>query len=288
MLDERLELLRPLLERYRRRFTVLDLGSNDGSIAGWIAREFDAVVTCVERNYPNQVTENPEGLPVMVLKKEFSGDDLALLAECEHFDVVLALNFLHHFSVGDWKQVARSTLKLGDHIFIQLPKPEDSGAPGQEFTVDMLEFLHDALTLGETVQFPGHMPRPLRLHYRAGPTQLTRSSVTSPDQSGMWKVHSSFKGIYGTSETKRREWIPGINLWNFLQLGGAWPLRSKVLDLLKAFPLPESNHGDMVPHNFIFDGQAIYLIDGYEGWEFDDQAVMAKTIAIVESMDVDP
>ena len=99
----------------------------------------------------------------------------------------------------------------------------------------------------------------------------------------MWKVHSSFESIYGTSETKeRKEWIPGINRWNFLQLGGAWPPRLKVLDLIKAFPLPERNHGDMVPHNFIFDGQALHLIDGYEGREFDDSEMMARTIALVE------
>ena len=89
-------------------------------------------------------------------------------------------------------------------------------------------------------------------------------------------MHGEF--IYGRT---KRPYIHGLNLWNFAQLGGAWPRKDMVLRLIQEFQLPPTNHGDICPHNFLFDGAALFLIDGHEGWAFDDAAGLRKTWEMV-------
>ena len=47
------------------------------------------------------------------------------MASCEHFDVVLAFNVLHHFG-KDWQKAAEAVLGLGDNILIESPSESDT------------------------------------------------------------------------------------------------------------------------------------------------------------------
>ncbi len=70
-MSERLELLRPYLSCYKRRFAVLDFGAgiNVPAIGPEIAREFDAVVTCAEKNI-----EYPEPTPTLMSLRDCNTD----------------------------------------------------------------------------------------------------------------------------------------------------------------------------------------------------------------------
>ena len=49
--------------------------------------------------------------------------DLQKLSECEHFDVVLALNIIHWFP-SEWMKIADAILAMGDNIIIETPPQE--------------------------------------------------------------------------------------------------------------------------------------------------------------------
>lgn len=278
----RFDLIAPYLDRYTRRFTVLDLGSNDGTLAKMIASKYDAVVVAVEMNQHEFGADAYKGYNhIICLQHKMTGEELRLLSECEHFDVVLCLNFLHWFG-DDWEEATKAVLNMGDFIFVQIPKDGDERAPGVAIVPKIRKMMMGRGTgwIGETVQFPRHEPRPLWVTKPERWDRFKRSTVASPDGSYIF-VKRGFEHCLAIKVALRRPWIHGINLWNFCLLGGVWPTKEKVLDMLRHYPLPETTHGDIVPHNFILDGGRIHLIDGHEGWGGDDRECLEKTIAKV-------
>lgn len=282
-MNPRLSLIAPYLDRYTRRFTVLDLGSNDGTLAKAIASKYDAVVVAVEMNQ-HEFPGCYEGYDrIICLHHKMTGEELRLLSECEHFDVVLCLNFLHWFG-DDWEEATRAALNMGDHVFVQIPKDGDERAPGFAIVPKIREMVQAAggILLGETVQFPGHDSRPLWMTPTDSSIRFHRSTLESPEGSGQISgYHSPGESLAVALDGSSRPWIHGINLWNFCLLGGVWPTKDKILDMLCNYHLPETKHGDIVPHNFILDGERLHLIDGHEGWGGDDRECLATTIAKV-------
>lgn len=286
----RFDLIAPLLRRYKRRFTVLDLGAGiNPYMAQRISREFDAVVVAIEQDEiaPEELAKF--GPRALWLRKKMSVEDLRRLGECEHFDVVLALNFLHHQKTTEdaWRALVE-LIQMAAFVVIQTPHMNDfdscGGAliPTIHITLDRYKREGVADYLGESVQFYGHSPRPLYCVHGLANGELTSSSWTSPPACIKAFIYSDFTGK--TIEIKNddgmkplRPFIHGLNLWNFAQLNGQWPRKEQVLKLIHEFPLRQERHGDITPHNFLFDGAELHLIDGYEGWEFDDKENLAKT-----------
>ena len=154
MPSERLELLLPVLSKYKRRFSVLDLGAgiNHPTLGYEIAQEFDAVVVEVEKDWsPDAVAYKRQ----IVLKHAFSVADLAKLSECEHFDVVLAFNIVHWFG-SSWQAAADAILGMGDYVFVQIPTEADSSeVPGYAYIEAMRGYFKEHCEwLGSTAQFP--------------------------------------------------------------------------------------------------------------------------------------
>jgi len=275
----RYNLIRPLLKRYARRFTVLDFGAGiNPYMAQRISREFNCVIVAIEQNEIAAYELEQFGPRALWLRKKMSAEDIELLADCEHFDVVLALNILHHFD--HWERVLYSIMDMCDLLIVQTPRPEDAGSCGQKFIPHIAKFMENYTPVGESVQFEGHLPRPIYCVEPIGESVLTRSSWTAPACCIRAIVHSGEeeKEIeLAHKKLPRRQFIHGLNLWNFAQLNGQWPRKDKVLKMIREFPLPTERHGDITPHNFLLDGEKLHLIDGYEGWEFDDRENLLKT-----------
>ena len=76
------------------------------------AYDYDAVCVMAEANNPNYPQSGDQLLDlckansklnnIIFLNQLFSATNLQRLSECEHFDVVLAMNVLHHFH-DQWK-----------------------------------------------------------------------------------------------------------------------------------------------------------------------------------------
>ncbi|MFA6262808.1 MAG: hypothetical protein WCW33_04610 [Candidatus Babeliales bacterium] len=128
------EAIKPILDRYKRPITVLDLGAGQGYFTFRIAHDYNS--TCVmteDNNGPLPQADhllklchaNAQLQNIVLLNKRMSLQELEKLADCEHFDVILAFDYIDHNAYG-WKQRANAILRMGDTIFIQAPWSEVS------------------------------------------------------------------------------------------------------------------------------------------------------------------
>jgi SAM-dependent methyltransferase len=288
----RYEYIKRFLQSYDRPITVLDIGANQGYFSFRIAEDFeDSTCVMIEGNpsllevcgYNEQIIDNDEGpvvyMPgVVFLNKRFSLQDLKTLSECEHFDVVLALNVLHHFSGVDTEELVDTVMSLGDNIIIESPPVEDIGACGQAMIRSLdtvLRFYNHRSSMGETPSHTSKVKREMFL-YKGEKTVLTKQYVGVPDNAvSVTKVDSGFGQKYFRSERKNeiRPWISGINFRTFREFGGVYPDKPAVKQHLTH--LRESSfgthHGDVRPWNMIINRNGIHLID------YDDRPASGET-----------
>lgn len=278
----RFEALRPLLGSFKRRFSLLDIGCSTGYFGFRAASEYDCVVTMIGNEDITDLCAQNDLPHLMFLHRHFSVEDLNALADCEHFDVVLALNIVHHFE--DWLGALGAMRRMGDHLVIETPGPEDRGACGSE----RLQPVWDAVVSNGArfiSTFPSHTDPE---HHRFMVLQETpKRGLTRPfigSLPGGFLVASNERekrAIFGYKPST--SWIEGINLWTFWLLEGVWPPRERVLEQFKALPLPSERHGDFYPHNVIFDGEKLYLIDGHDAnANFEDAEAKVEGIRRLE------
>jgi 2-polyprenyl-3-methyl-5-hydroxy-6-metoxy-1,4-benzoquinol methylase len=125
--EARYALVRRVVTKFQRRITVLDLGANLGYFGCRLADEFGAVSVMVDTRPDLVAVCEANALPTTIaLTKKLSVADLQELAASEHFDVVLALNVLHHFK--DPAGALAAVLELGDHVLLETPSRDDAGA----------------------------------------------------------------------------------------------------------------------------------------------------------------
>lgn len=122
---DRYRAIQQVLNLYQKPFKVLDLGANNGFFGFKIAEDYEAM--CVLVDGTERLTDicilNTDYNKVIHLKKMFNKNDIAMLSQREHFDVVLALLVLHH--VDDWKAWAEALFKLADNVIIEFPNVDD-------------------------------------------------------------------------------------------------------------------------------------------------------------------
>ena len=265
----RYELIRRVVAGYTRPVTVLDLGADLGYFGCRLAHEFGAVSVMVERRPALEGACRENALPTTVaLRHKLSVDDLGQLAAAEHFDVVLALNIVHHFKSA-WPAALKAILRLGDDLVIETPPPDDVGACGQPFLRPIQErvLARDLEELGAVRSHttPG-VRRPIYL-IRKRKTNLSWTCVYSKKVSaGRPRPHV----IQSTAHEKRlvyedgeaRDWVPGINLWTWCQFGGVYPAVDDVVTAMTTAYESWPDHGDLHPWNFILQGDRAVLIDG--------------------------
>jgi SAM-dependent methyltransferase len=283
---ERYHWIKPALERYKRPFTVLDIGAFEGAFSLQIARDFPlATVIAIEQDDLIVGEAKKANLPnVIVLNRRMSAEDIVSLSRCEHFDVILCLNFLHHV---DAPLLALQALReCCSTLFVQTPYADDKEACGQEHLAEILGELKGK-PIAETTQFQGHMPRPLYQINGPVAARIHKSSMESPDHGIASFVGANHTGknilLLHKGHTIGIPWTYGFNLANFCYLNGKWPTKDRALQMLREMPLPDKNHGDIAIHNILIDGRKAHLIDGGEPWAtWDDRENMDKVIAEVE------
>ena len=133
----RYEAIKTVLGRYNRPFTILDIGASEGYFSFRTISDYDATAVMIEdpdcRNgfLQKLCAANTDSNQKIDLRfKKVTANELAELAETEHFDVVLAMNVIHHFD-ADWNKAYEAIKKLGDNIIIETPPDGDQGACGQ-------------------------------------------------------------------------------------------------------------------------------------------------------------
>jgi hypothetical protein len=280
----RYEAILPLLRQYQRPITVLDVGASQGYFSFRIANEFDATCVMIEGNYfgsnGEQTADQLELLcqknnqlkNIILLKKHISADELQILSECEHFDVVLALNVVHHFGPR-WKQAVNALLNMGDHIIIETPPADDQTAAGSTFVGEILKYLQSqsGIVLGQFPRPTNPLLNDYMFHFSPMRHHLERIHWNNGLPKERWHdyyISSSFteKTLYKRHEETTVPWVKGINLLTFKMLNGTYPNKETIYGLVNE--LSSIKHNDFKIWNLIIQGQAIVPIDAYSPlWE---------------------
>ncbi len=284
----RYEMLRPVLESYQRQFTVWDIGANLGYFGCRIAAEFGAVSIMVDPRpvLADVVREN--ALPTTIaMTHQLTAEDLIELAQSEHADVVLALNVLHH--MPDWRKALPAVFALGENVIIETPGIGDVNSAHYRESQELFHALwrHTQETLGASESHvTAGIKRPMFLFHR--PKTAVTSSYSYRERVRSRGAHAVRPHRIDSDQTEKtvlfadgecRRWHHGMNLWNWLQMGGSYPDRKDVQDTVALTRICDV-HGDIKPWNFILQGQTVQIIDG--GHRHNDDATgLEQTIAMI-------
>jgi SAM-dependent methyltransferase len=203
--EERYQAVAEVLKNYPRSFTVLDIGANQGYFSFRIAHEFDAICVMIEKQ--PDLLENcrqNESDRVVLLQRAVSARELKSLSQTEHFDVVLALNVIHHFR-WRWRMAARAILNLGDTVIIESPPNNDTGSRGK------------------------WIRRPINRFLESMPHTVIAETERRRDRPIMSKTRLYEREGSKTTETASSKRTHGVSLDTFDALGGVYPGRD-VLD----------------------------------------------------------
>lgn len=288
---ERYDVIRGEVARYQRPVTVWDLGANLGYFGCRLADEFGCVSVMVEpRNALAEMCQC-NGIPTTIaMTRRLTADDLAELAGSEHADVVLALNVLHH--MDDWSAALSAVLTLGETCIIETPSVGDVESAHYDRVEAILEALkvHRAEPIGEadshvtpgvkrTIYRVRHPKTALIRGYAFGHRVRARGAHDPrPHVIKSTVDHKSIKFSDGES----RSWLPGMNLWNWLQMGGSYPSRQAVQASVRSAVASVSEHGDLRPWNLILQGEAVQAIDKGHRRSVDDTVGLADTLAWID------
>ena len=302
---ERYRLITQAVPKYQRPWTLIDLGAAQGYFGCRFMRE-DEQCCAVMVDHPGAtldgLLEQKQPEFGIGLRKRLTAKDLEELADCEHFDVILALNILHH--LDDPRRALYAVLRLGNEIVVEVPGPDDPAACG-----DSHEWLErevktlGGIWIGET---PSHTTptatRRLYLFHRSKSTLRTpylgASEQGAPPMRGHHIVSTSVDKVWAMPDKgEGRVWFPGINLQTYLKWGGFYPKRARVRRLVedevnralhgsKDVGFTDIRHKDVRPWNFILSGRdTVTLIDWNDprqGDDEDDAEGLERTLKAIE------
>ena len=293
----RYAMIEGFLQNYNRKFSLFDLGANLGYFSFRAAEDFDATCIMVD-NRPDlaPLLRQNRGLNTVWLNARLSPDQLAALTMCESFDVALALSVLHHF--GDqWLLVLAALRRMADWVIVEIPAADDEGSVNGHLGGPMREHIEAIEGVELLMEFPSHKSgrmRPMFLIPGTQPKKLEWQTIDAPhrkvkklrnveiqsdfdqkrvliqrDPSVVTKKAPGGEGgatgeVY-EHQDEERDFIPGMNLWNFIQLNGTYPVDPANMLIRKASAM-DPPHDDLRPWNFILDGQELHPIDNGSKW----------------------
>ena len=284
-------LIEGVIKNYKRPITVIDLGAAHGYFSIKIASKFDATCVMVEdgKHYPKHAAEllticrnNAQASNNLIfLNQTLTQKKINQLSECEHFDVVLALNFIHHSGyvkngkyTHDWKGIADSILKLGETIIIETPPPNETACSKNEtkkrMDIEKYLYSHGAILLGIVPRHTSKYNSAKVFMIQKKKNEFARRHILWPPpyepNNSIHKKHlvqSSYnEKFFIKIDGKKQEVLPfkkGINLLTFIYFGGIYPEHNTIKkELTKLSKIP---HADWSPANMILQGKTIQMID---------------------------
>jgi hypothetical protein len=275
--------LKQIFDKYQRPFTVLDLGAAQGFFSFMTAHEYNATCVMVEGDYDYQnhtsklldlCKQNTKLDNIIFLKQLIDLNFLKNLADCEHFDVTLALNFVHHSGL-DWQKTIDLIVELGDNLILENPPADELEIPNFEkdkrASIDKYMEQIGAKLIGGTERFNKSISKS-KIWWLHKPKKYLRkrhiywpppSYINHQDRNRSHIIHSNFakKELIKKQEDHeiKTPWIAGINLVTFLALNGAYPTRDLVKKEINN--LKSDQMSDWGIANMVISGKTIYLID---------------------------
>lgn len=255
---QRLDPIYGFLKKYKRPFTIAEVGARTGDNACSIARDFkNSVVVALEGNrkkhaYADMLLDRcqQEHLPnIIVLGKFPELNDLKIMGECEHFDCVYSILIEKRFA-DQWKTFFELLRQLADNLIIEV---NNRTTDIHEYLVARNGKLLAQFTNSDLWLYEGHK------------TTLSRKTWIRPLVSKLF-IESTYDSkllikyppkSHGVAQVT--PWKSGINLVTFKMCSGTYPslgiLKKAVTDIKHVL------HSDWNMHNMILQGDHIELID---------------------------
>ena len=278
---ERYEIIKPLLDRFQRRFSVFDLGANLGYFTIRLQDELDCFTVGVDkmRGPIRDILRQNSPKSMVWLGKHLSALDISHLADCEQFDVGLALNIFHHYETDSLKALM-AYKRLCRFMILEICPPDgDTGAKYPHTHKAIYEAVtsdpHAELIAETRSHLKGNPPRYIYLidngitGFLSQQTFDARERCPHRSQCQTWMPVDGEPTIEIAKLEKRIDkvfeepFVPGINLWNMILLNYTWPsqnwLEHEFEMILEAVP-----HDDPLPWNWIYDGKLHAIDNGYK------------------------
>ncbi len=271
--EKRYDALKLILNKYKRPITVLDLGAGHGYFSFRIANDYQSTCVMIEGNdrssrMGDELLElchlNSKLQNIVLLKTKISLPDLEKLADCEHFDVVLAFDFINPEDAYA-QRITDAILRLGDNIFIESSlstDPTDQKSISMQKMDGYLQSKKGTTLLSMPCEINQKTQKKLSwfsLHKNG--LRCHHFDLESKDSNlDSYRIESTFSHKYLFKKNSAGiAWLRGINLVTFLMLEGAYPTRSQIKQ--SVFQASKQHLTDFVPWNMIVQGHNIALID---------------------------
>jgi 2-polyprenyl-3-methyl-5-hydroxy-6-metoxy-1,4-benzoquinol methylase len=264
-------------KKFNRPISVLDLGAAEGYFTFRLSEDFSGVFIAVESNPERKLLEScikNNDHKVLLLDKQMNLKNLKNLKEVQHFDIVLALNIIHHFD-EPFQDVLDTLVSLSSFCFMEHPNllENESTKNYHRLKTEKLNLEKFKPKLLNKIQsgLGNHINQKLeRDMWLLENTQSKtidrgwRGTSKYPEQFGPnteINIKSNFDEIsvdYGLREEKRN-WIHGIDLRTFLENNGVYPANEEIIHLIDTMNI--DNAKDLGPHNLILNGKQLFPID---------------------------
>ena len=264
-------------KKFNRPISVLDLGAAEGYFTFRLAEDFDGVFVAVESNPERKLLElckKNNDHKVLLLNKQMNLKNLKNIKEVQHFDIVLALNIVHHFD-EPFQDVLETLVSMSSFCFLEHPNSleNESTKNSQRLDTEKLDLeKFKPILLNKNPSGLGDSLNK-KLERNLWLLQNTQSKTIDRGWRGASKyteefgpgnqisIKSNFDEInvdYGLRDEKRN-WIQGIDLRTFLEYDGVYPTNEKIINLIDNLKI--ENVKDLGPHNLILNGERLFLID---------------------------
>jgi hypothetical protein len=242
-----------------------------------LAEDFSGVFIAVESNPERKLLElcvKNNNRKVLLLDKQMNLKNLKNLKEVQHFDIVLALNIIHHFD-EPFQDVLDTLVSMSSFCFMEHPNSleNESTKNSQRLEKEKLKLdSFEPILLNKNESGLGNLFNQ-KLERNLWLLKNTQSKTIDRGWRGASKydeqfgpgnhisIKSDFDKIdvdYGLRDEKRT-WIQGIDLRTFLENNGVYPTNDEVLTLINNLKI--ENAKDLGPHNLILNGESLFPID---------------------------
>ena len=264
-------------KKFNRPISVLDLGAAEGYFTFRLSEDFSGVFIAVESNPERKLLKScikNNDHKVLFLDKQMNLKNLKNLKEVQHFDIVLALNIIHHFD-EPFQDVLDTLVSLSSFCFIEHPNllENESTKNYHRLKTEKLNLEKFKPKLLKKTQSGLGNSINQKLERNMWLLENTQSKTIDRGWRGTSKYHeqfgpnteinikSNFDEIsvdYGLREEKRN-WIHGIDLRTFLENNGVYPANEEIIYLIDT--MNTDNAKDLGPHNLILNGKQLFPID---------------------------
>ncbi len=297
--DERYQAIKTVLDKYKRPITVLDLGAGEGYFSFRIAHDYPtACCVMIDQGIdPLNINDLPDLQAlckehsdlknIIYLKKKMTVPELERLAECEHFDVVLALNVIHYFGHA-WKEATQAILKLGISTIIEMPTIDSIHrvTPVGIRHLEDYSIAHGGVHLKTVTHATEPRTQSSLYCIEREKRHLGRNcwirTLYHPER---YVVVADYTSKFLKRKTRNilEPWVHGINLVTFRMLNGVYPEQKTLEHAVNALieEYQTDKHKDFVPWNIIVQGEKLAAIDndnlqGRRNLNFDDCAQFVR------------